>query len=125
MKIYVKAASALNIEQLKKSPYFETTDFEFFEEDDYSNDYTQNEIDRLLKFMKAIEYLDGAEHVSCDLQFKEISVDLDARAAQSIDASDLLKYQICDRSHDFGIRCYNFDVSEYYGDGLMTFGYQV
>ena len=34
MKIYVKAASALNIEQLKKSPYFETTDFEFFEEDD-------------------------------------------------------------------------------------------
>lgn len=125
MKIYVNATSALNIEQLKKSPYFETTDFEFFEEDDYSNDYTQDEVDRLLKFMKAIEYLDGAERVSCDLQFKYISVGLDARAAQSVSASDFLKYQISDRSHDFGIRCYKFDVIEYYGDGLMTFSYQV
>ena len=121
---YVKA-SRLPYTSMRKSPYFESTDFSSFENDDYNNIYEAKDIDNLLKFMKQIEYLDGAERVSCDLQFKTIYVGLDANAAQSTNASDLLEYEILERSHNFRIRCYAFDVEEYYGDGLMTFSFAI
>ena len=119
MKIYIRGSNNFRnlYRSIQKSPYFTATDFFEYGNDLFTNQYSKDDIDKLLQFLKAIERTEYVYEVTCDLAYNGIYVSCEGQYTEDV-LRDIMR-----TSKSFGIDLRNSTLDDYYGDGNIAFDY--
>lgn len=122
MKLRIKESSIAFKAWLKNNKHFQDTDFNRFEISD-SDLEMYNGLDY---FMTQLEYFDFVDRrsdaVSADLEMSQLSIALKTNYSSS--EVDKFIDDIITLANQYDIKCYNFDLREYYGDETLFFNYK-
>ena len=123
MKLTIKESNAVLSAYIKRNKHFQDTDFGHFT----INDADLEKYNNLDYFMIQLESFDfvnrRTDAVSADLEYSQMSISL--RTNYSTSEVDRFIDDITALGNQYGIKCYNFDLNEYYGDEVLYFNYRL